>query len=827
MTNGNEWRDRMAEDLRYALRLFAKNRGFATVVIVTLALGIGANTAIFSIVYSVLLKPLPYVHPEQIYSVEVVVPERRDQIPSLPATVQAFLECRASKAFAGLTALTPTECNLTGDGEPERLGGARVSANFFSFLGVPIERGRAFSSDEERPGNEQVVVISDDLWRRRYGADPTLIGKTIVINGQGHVVVGVAAPSLLMPIGSQLHPLLPFFPRTDIWKPIAPTARELKNESWDHGVLVRASSPAELERGRQQLAAILNEMIRIQMPGTKVEVSINLVPMREIYSGKVKLRLLLILAASALLLLTACASVANLFLARVAARTNEFATRIALGASRSRILSQSLTETMLLAIIGGAAGAAFAKYGAGILAVYASDDVRLLAETQVNLPLLFFAIVVTLLTGAVCGIVPAWQACRKDPASALQETARTAVGNRRGERTRHVLVGMQIAFATALLSSAGLLLHSFTKLMHADRGYEVERVLATDLSLFGDRYSEGSGRETFYRELVENVRALPGVLAAGAINNLPAVASSEGASRTIFRPTDADFQKLVLARPVAMIRSVTTGYFAASGSALRAGRFLSDEDHDPVAVISDSLARRLWPAEDPSSVVGRSLRQGDVTGPLVAVVGVVQDARPGALDREPTPALYRPYAQWASGPMTLVVRTAQDPSALAPAVRSAVWKIDPNLPVPAIRTMREIVSSAVAQRRLQTTLTSVFGLVALLLGVVGLYGVVSYSVASRTRDIGLRIALGALRADVVGWVLANGMRPVLVGAAVGVAATIAAARVLRSLLFEVTPVDPLSLGSVVLVLLVSACLACYFPARRAAALDPMTALRHD
>jgi putative ABC transport system permease protein len=276
-----------------------------------------------------------------------------------------------------------------------------------------------------------------------------------------------------------------------------------------------------------------------------------------------------------------------------------------------------------------------------------------------------------------------------------------------------------------------------------------------------------------------------------------------------------------------MIRSVTTGYFAASGSALRAGRFLSDEDHDPVAVISDSLARRLWPAEDPSSVVGRSLRQGDVTGPLVAVVGVVQDARPGALDREPTPALYRPYAQWASGPMTLVVRTAQDPSALAPAVRSAVWKIDPNLPVPAIRTMREIVSSAVAQRRLQTTLTSVFGLVALLLGVVGLYGVVSYSVASRTRDIGLRIALGALRADVVGWVLANGMRPVLVGAAVGVAATIAAARVLRSLLFEVTPVDPLSLGSVVLVLLVSACLACYFPARRAAALDPMTALRHD
>jgi putative ABC transport system permease protein len=827
MTNGNTWRDRVVDDLRYAWRISAKNRGFATVVIATLALGIGANSAIFRVVYSVLFKPLPYVHPEQIYSVEVVVPERRDQIPSLPATVQAFLEWRASNAFAGITALTPTECNLTGDGEPERLGGARVSANFFSFLGVPIERGRAFSSAEERPGNEQVVVISDGLWRRRYGADPTLIGKKIVINGQGHLVVGVAGPSLLMPTGTQLHPLLPFFPRTDIWKPIAPSARELKNESWDHGVLVRASSPAELERGRQQLATILNEMIRIQMPGTKVEVSINLVPIREVYSGKVKLRLLLILAASALLLLTACASVANLFLARVAARTNEFATRIALGASRSRILSQSLTETTLLAVIGGAVGAAFAGYGAGVLASYASDDVRLLAETEVNLPLLLFAIVVTLLTGAACGIVPAWQAYRKDPALALQETARTAVGNRRGDRTRHVLVGMQIALATALLSSAGLLLHSFTRLIQADRGYEVERVLATDLSLFGDRYAEGSSRETFYRELVERVRALPGVLAAGAINNLPAVASSEGASRTIFRPTDADFQKLVLARPVAMIRSVTTGYFAASGSSLRAGRFLTDEDHDPVAVISESLARRLWPGEDPSSVVGRSLRQGDVTGPLVTVVGVVQEARPGALDQEPTPALYRPYAQWASGPMTLVVRTAQDPSSLAPAVRSAIWKIEPNLPVPAIRTMREIVSSAVAQRRFQMMLTSLFGLVALLLGVVGLYGVVSYSVASRTRDIGLRMALGALRADVFRWVFANGMRPVLIGVAVGVAATIAAARVLRSLLFEVTPVDPLSLGTVVLVLALSSCVACYLPARRAAALDPMTALRHD
>jgi putative ABC transport system permease protein len=824
--NSIRWLDVLIQDVRYAFRVFARNPAFAAVLAITLALGIGANTAMLSVAYSVLLKPLPYADPEQIYSVEVVIPERREQIPSLPPTVQTYLQWRsAPTVFSGMSAMTPWEASITGDGEPERLGGARVSANFFLFLGVPMARGRAFVAEEEQPGKERVVVISDALWRRRYGSDPTLIGRTIVINGANHLVIGIASPSLLVPTGSQLHSLLPFAPRIDIWKPIAPTPATLNNESWDHGVLVRLADDVSVEHGRQQLAAILTEMARIQMPRVKTEVSIQLVPVREVYAGKARLRLLLVLAASALLLLTACASIANVFLARVTSRGHEFATRIALGAGRGRILSQTLTETILLAILGGAIGALFAKYGASMVASYGPDEVRLLADTHLNVPFLLFSMSVTLATGVACGIVPAWQGYRKDPGTDLREAGRTTAGGQRAGHSREVLVGVEMALATVLLASAGLLLHSFVKVMETDRGYEVERVLTADLSLFGQRYSEAEARAAFYRTLLENVRALPGVLAVGAISNLPALAPSSGASRTILYATDTDFQSVVLARPVAMIRSVTEGYFAASGNPLRAGRLLTDEEPIPTAVISESLAHRLWPKEAPAAIVNRQFRQGDV--PLVTVAGVVADARPGGLDREPPPAIYRPYKQWASGPMTMVVRTAQEPTSLAAAVRAEIWKLDPNLPVLAMRTMQEIVSSTVAQRRFQMTLTSLFAVVALLLGAVGVYGVVSYSVACRTRDIGLRIALGALRADVMRWVFAGGMRPVLIGLGAGLVGAIAIASSVRSLLFDVAPADPLSLGTVVLVLLLASGFACYLPARRAAAMDPMIALRHE
>jgi putative ABC transport system permease protein len=621
--------------------------------------------------------------------------------------------------------------------------------------------------------------------------------------------------------------LLPFASRIDVWKPIAPTERELQNESWDHGLLVRLQRVGNPEQGRQQLQSILNAMYRAKMPDMKIELLPQLVPIREIYAGKVRLPLLLILAASALLLLTACINIANLFLARVASRAAEFATRIALGAGRARILSQALTESTVLAILGGLLGAVIARYGAGLLASHGPDDVRLLADTRLNLVVFSFAMAASAVTGIACGLFPAWRACRQQAAAELQEGARAALGGGRTARFRQLLVGTEMALGTVLLASAGLLLHSFVKVMRADRGYQVERVLAVDLSPYGERYAEAESRVAFYRELAANIRALPAVLAAGAINDLPAVAGFTGASQAIFYPTDTDFQSVVLARPVAMIRSVTEGYFAASGAVLQAGSFFTGDEQGLVAVVSESLAHRLWPAEPPAAVVGRTLRQGDVQRPLITVVGVVKDVRPGAMDRELPPFMYRPHGQWASGPMTLVVRTTQEPAGVAAPIRAEIRGMDPYLPIPAIRTMQEVLSESVAQRRFQMLLTSLFALVALLLGAVGVYGVVSYAVACRTREVGLRIALGAMKSDILRWVFSQGMRPVLIGLAAGLAGAIAIATALRSLLFEIAPTDPVSLGSVALILLLTSGLACYLPARRAARMDPITALRHE
>ncbi len=823
-----EWFDHFLSDVRYAARGLRRSPGFAAAVILTLALGIGANTAIFSVVHAVLLKPLPYTGSNRIYAAEIVIPERRSQFPSIPVTIQAFLEWRRSDtAFSGMAALRPWECNLTGDGDAERLGGARVSANFFEFLGMPPALGRGFNAAEEQPGNEKVVVISDALWRRRFAADPTVVGRSVDINGVPHLVVGVAHPSLLVPTGTLLHALVPFAPRVDIWKPIAPTPRELESESWDHGVLVRLKPGETPGQGRSQLRAILQELLRAKAPQIKTDFAIQLVPLREIYSGKFRLRLLLILAAAALLLLTACTNIANLFLARVASRAGEFATRIALGAGRSSIVRQMLTETVLLAVCGGALGAFLAGSGAGILASYGPADMVLLPAARFNLPVFLFALALSLATGILCGVFPAWHAYRRDAAAGLQESARSALGGGRAAHARRILVATEMALGTALLASAGLLLHSFVNVMRADRGYEIELVLAVDLSLFGDRYSTGDSRIAFYRRLTENARSLPGVLAAGAISDLPATSGPAGASRTIFRSSDTDFQSLVLQRPVATIRSVTEGYFAASGTVLKAGRFFTGQEPALVAVISESLAHSLWPDVPLQNAVGQTLRQGNISGPLTTVVGIVEDVRPGAVDRELPPILYCPHGQWASGPMTLIVRTAQDPGSLAPAIRSEIRKMDANLPISTMRTMREIVSASVAQRRFQLVLTALFALLALLLGAVGVYGVLSYSVACRTRDIGLRIALGAARSDILRWVLSLGMQPVLAGLTAGLAAAVAIAHLLRSLLFGITPADPLSLGAVALLLLATSALACYLPARRAARLDPIRALRHE
>jgi predicted permease len=815
------------QDLRYGVRMLLRTPGFTAAAALTVALGVGANTAVFSIVYATLLKPLPYPEAERIYGVELVIPEMPVWGSSLPMRIKDYLEWRkAETAFSAVAALWPGGWNLTGSGEPERVGGAFVSTEFFEFLGVPPALGRGFVPEEETPGADNVVVISDALWRRRYGADPNLVGRTIELNGRNHVVVGIAAPSLLVPTGTQLHSLLPFAPRVDIWKPVAPTKAEVEGQNFNTGILVRLKAGESAERGRRQLEAMITANLRAEAPALagKITILMRLTPMREVYSGKFRLRLLLVFAASALLLLTACVTLANLLLARFAGRTAEFSIRTALGAGRIRLLAQALTEVTTLSLTGGFIGIATAYSTAGLLAAYDPAAERLLGGSPLNLPVLLFAMTIALLTGVLCGAFPAWRASRADAAQVLKEGG-GSVSGRRSARFQFALVSVQIALGTALLTSAGLLLHSFVRLARVDRGYEVERALAFDLALPERSYSTPEQRIEFYRGLTENIRGLPGVEAVGGVSILPA-AGVAGLNR-ILLSEDIDYYKVALKRPVAGIWSASAGYFAASMTALKAGRFFTEQDRNPVTVISESLARQLWPDDPPASVIGRAIREGDIDeGPLLEIVGVVEDVRTGSVEREMPPQLYRPYHQLTTGRLTMVVRTSGAPSALALAIRSEVGRLAPNLPIADMRTVKEIVSASIAQRRFEMLLISAFAVVALLLGVIGVYGVVSLSVSNRTREIGLRMALGAAPGDVSRWVIAQGLRPVFIGAFVGLLVAVMLAKSLRSLLFGVAPTDPLALVAVAVILLCASLLACYLPARRAAGLSPADLLKN-
>jgi putative ABC transport system permease protein len=650
------------------------------------------------------------------------------------------------------------------------------------------------------------------------------VGRTIELNGQNHIVVGIAAPSLLVPTGTQLHSSLGFAPRIDIWKPIAPTKAELEEENWNTGLLLRLKADESAERGRQQLEALYRDYGRRVAPGLNISLVVRLVPIREIYSGKFRPRLLLVFAASAILLLTACATLVNLLLARFAGRSGEFAIRTALGAGRIRLLAQAMTEITTLAVAGGLVGIAVAYSTAGWLATYDPAAEKSLGGSPLNLPVLLFAMTVALLTGVVCGAIPAWRASRADATQVLKEGG-GSVSSRKAARFRFALVSVQIALGTALLTSAGLLLHSFVQLARVDRGYEVERALTLGLVLPGRSYSTTEQRVGFFRQLTENIRGLPGVEAVGAVSDLPAIGVS--GSQTTFYETDTDLYSVVMQRPVAGQWAATPGYFAASTTALKAGRFFTEQDQTPVAVISESLAKRLWPNDPLISVIGRAIREGDVTGPLTIIVGVVGDVRLGSVERELLPQLYRPHRQRDSDRMNVVARTSGPPAALASAIRSEVRKLAPNLPIRAVQTMKEIVSVSIAQRRFEMMLTSAFAVVALLLGVIGVYGVVSLSVANRTREIGLRMALGATPRDVMRWVFAYGLRPVFIGASVGLCGAVIIATSLRSLLFAVAPTDPLSLVTVALILLCASVLACYLPARRAAGLNPADLLKNQ
>jgi len=821
---GTLWVEATWQDIRFAARTLRKSPGFTAAAIGTLALGIGANTAIFSVVYAVLLKPLPYAAPDRLVTMTTYIPQVRDRFPSLPVRAIDFLEFRKSNSvFSEMAALEAADFNLTGAGEPERLYGARVSASLFALLGLQPERGRGFLPEEDQPGHDRVDVISHEVWMRRWGGDPGVLNRTFSLNGQPHLVVGIMPPGFLFPTGKQLHPLVVFGPRIDVWKPMAFTGDELTSEgSWNYGVIARLKPGVAAPVAEQQLNVIAQSIVqrvRKQVPELAFDLRAQLVPMREVFSGNARQSLMLLLAMVGLLLLIGCINLANLLLARMSSRERELATRVALGAPRWRLVRQLLTESLVIAAFGGAAGLLVANWGTRLLVSLAPADLPAVQLLHLNAPVLLFAMAAALITGLAFGLAPACQTARGDLHEHLKESAGGRSPGARAGRSRRILVAVEVALSTGLLAVAGLLLHSFVRVMSVDKGFGVERILSADLALPGQRYNDRQA-VAFYTQLVESVRGLPGVASAGAVSGLPLL--NESNTREIYFETDHEYH---LDRPVAIFRAVTPGYFTAMGITLLAGRFLGELETAPVAVIGAALARRLWPLEPVSHAVGKRIRTGDITSDLLTIVGVAGDVRTGGLEREPMPLFYRPYPQAPLYRMTLVLRTVEEPQALAPAIRAATWKLDKDLPIAAMTTMREIVSASVAPRRFQLVLVVLFAALSLALALVGIYGVTSYAVARQTQEIGLRMALGAQKGDVMRSVLAQGLRPVLAGLAVGLIGARLGAALVRSLLFGVGPLDPVALGSVACLLLMAAALACYLPARRAARLDPVIALR--
>jgi predicted permease len=821
---GTLWLESAWADFRYALRTLRRAPGFSFAAIATLALGIGANTAIFSVVYAVLLKPLPYSRPSELVALDTYIREMRDRFPSLPVTAKDFTEFRrSSRKLAEVAAVGPAGFTLSGDGEPERIFGARVSANLFPMLGVMPERGRAFLPEEDHPGRDQVVILSHDFWMRRFAGDPSVVGGSLVLDGAKYQVVGIMPAGFLFPTGKELHPLAPLPAHDDVWKPIAFSDAETRQEDgWDYGVVARLAQGATIAQAQQELDSICAAISKTFPADARLTLGAHIKPLRTVYSGDVRQGLVSLAGAVSMLLLIACVNLANLLLARFGSRGREFATRAALGAPRLRLVRQLLTECLTIALAGGVAGLALAEAGTSALIAMAPRDLTGVHAAGLSAPVLWFAALVSLATAVAFGLIPAWQTARRDLHENLKEGGRGATSGRRSGRMRRALVAVEVALSTGLLSVAGLLLHSFVQVMHVDKGFNAERVLAADLDLPEKRYGSARGAALFLSHLVDEVRALPSVASAAAVSALPLTGDYN--TRMIYLESDT---KKILDRPVASYRVVTPGYFATMEIPLLAGRLLAAEEPAASAMLSASLAHKLWPDRAPRDVVGLRVRPGGNDVDPVTVVGVVKDVRGDVLEKDPLPTIYRPYSQEPFENMTLVLRTARDPGTLAPAVRATLTKVDRNLAIPNMRTMRQIISSTVARRRFQMTLVLLFAALALVLAAVGIYGVTSYAVSRQTQEIGLRMALGAGQDEVVRGVLKQGMRPVVMGLAVGLVAACSGAALVRNLLFGVGALDPVAFGGAIAVLLSAAVAACYVPARRAAQLDPGSALRAE
>jgi putative ABC transport system permease protein len=811
--------DTVLTDVRFAVRVLCKAPTFSAIAVGTLALGIGATTAMFSLVDHVLLRPLTYRDADRLYTVHEVVPKFSHLAPLLPVNAMHFGEWRrGSRALAQSAMIGGTAMNLTGDGEPERVAAARVSPTLFSMLGVQARLGRTFLEEEDQPGRDGVVVLDDAFWRRRFSANPAVVGKTIHLDGKPYAIVGVLPPDFRFPKLSQLYSMPIAEERPQIWKPFAVRQNELEPlGDFNFACIVALRPGVSIQQAVAELDAI-QARVAAAAPA-RIELQAALVPLQDQITGRSRTSLQVLFAAVAAVLLIGCVNIANLLLARSAGRRRELAVRTAIGASRVRLLRQQLTESVLLSIAGGCLGGALAYAGVGWLTAHAPVDLPRLDELRVDVQILAFTCAVSMAAGLAAGLLPAWRSAGIDPLIAMRSSSRSASAGPAARRVRNLLVCAEVALAALCLSVGGLLLHSYVKLLRVDVGFEAASLATVALNMPDQRYPDAAARTRFLRSALESTRALPGILSVGVASQLPL--GGEGGNNLI---TAEGTNPPLTDRPLADVREVNPEYFATLGIPLQSGRIFSEADQAPVAVISALTAQRLWPGQD---AIGRRIRVGDPESPLVLVTGVVGDVHGVALVRRPNPTVYRPYWQRSRSQATLVFRTRISPQAVNESIASTIHRIDAELPVPAVRTMDEIVSSSVATERFQAMLVVLFGVTAALLAGLGVYGVVAHSVAQRTSELGVRIALGARPRGVQLLVLRQALLPVASGLLVGAGAAAAGGRILSSLLFDVPPSDVLALGGATLFLSLVAAVAGYVPARRATCIDPASALRAE
>jgi putative ABC transport system permease protein len=796
----------LRQDVGYALRALRRMPGFTAVAIVTLALGIGANTAIFSVVHGVLLETLPFRDPDLLYRVRTLYPDGTPYSLSPPD----FMSVReASRVFEQVDAYTTAAQTLLGSGEPKEVRAAIVSDGLFSLLGLQVAVGRGFLPEENRPGASRALILDHGFWQREFGGDRAVLGRTLTVGGRPSTIVGVLAQGARLPVVADLIAPLEYGPTFN-----AATATGRRGEFL--AVVGLAKSGVSAEQIASDLLRIGTHLQRV-FPQTNATLTFNATPLRTLMLGDVERPLLVLLAAVGFVLLVACANVANLLLARASARRQELAVRAALGAGRGRLLRQLLTEAVVLGLAGGTVGLLIAYWGTRALVAAQPADIPRLEEVGVNGPVVVFALAVAVITSLGFGLFPALQSTGALLTQGLREGGRGGSGSS-GQRMRATFVVAEIALAVVLLTGAGLLIRSFVELMRVDPGFQSQHAIAIRLTLQGEAYQRIEQVRARVSDLQDRLRALPGVTVVGVTTMLPL--SGRG-SMVDFAVDGAPPPPPDMNAEIAIV-SVTPDYFRSIGTPLRRGRFFSDRDHSEtplVALMNDAGVRRWFAGQNP---IGRRVTMSGRSYEIVGVVGDVLHSDPG----EPAaPHIFTPYAQRTARSVRIVVRTAGDPLAQAPAFRAAVRAVDANLAIPDITPLEQLVATSLARPRFYTALLALFAAVALALAATGVYGVMSYAVAQRTREISVRMALGALKGDVVRMVVGQAILLASVGLLVGIAAALAVGRVLQDQLFGVTLVDPVTLGAVAFVLGASAATASFVPARRAASLEPASALR--